>query len=491
MCNKPELRRGRKGGALAAAMIFMVTVAGAALLSMSSITRVRIVKAGEDVRLLIAAEAGLETRRGMFVLVAGVQDDWSILMPTSGWNNVGDELNINGIRVQVQAQPIGDATNLQARLRSIAYGYSRNRAVEYNIQAANFADYALYFGGTNSVGIGSYFKMVGNFYSRGSINLQQNPGIEFFSRVETSETVLAAPDPIYNFKEGYLNYVPIIEIPPTAYGTAPMRAAAAASNTLFYANTISIQLVGTQFVRTYEYRFQGTGTNYNPNHYQIRTQTLSIPDNSVIYIDSDKCPAGVDTYQAGATTANAASYGSINMWGVLDNRRVTVACEHEVHITNNVSYQTLLDNPDLRRFTQKKSGSALGFREMLGVLSLTDLLYETPLWTPLPPGSMVTDNAALNPPDIGHHALQYSLDGVFMGVDKSARGAVGPGTGRELWVCGGIINGNFSSTLLSSNFDRRNYDTDYRLKFTTPPYFLRAYGHTPTYISGTWRTYEV
>ncbi|MCA8946704.1 MAG: hypothetical protein KDB29_10795, partial [Planctomycetes bacterium] len=59
------------------------------------------------------------------------------------------------------------------------------------------------------------------------------------------------------------------------------------------------------------------------------------------------------------------------------------------------------------------------------------------------------------------------------------------------WVCGGIINGDHPTTELSSNFDRRNYDTDYRLQKTTPPYFLKAYGEAANMIKGTWRTYEL
>jgi hypothetical protein len=66
----------------------------------------------------------------------------------------------------------------------------------------------------------------------------------------------------------------------------------------------------------------------------------------------------------------------------------------------------------------------------------------------------------------------------------------GSASGKERWVNGGTILRASSNTMLSSNFDRRNYDTDYRLQFTTPPYFLRAYGVTPLQVTGTWLTYE-
>ncbi len=486
-------RRSRSRGSILTVVMLMlvvVAIAGSALLAMSALTRIDMVRRSLDVRLMIAAEAALESTRGRFTLVAGVQEDWSALMPSSGWNSLGTVV-VNGISCQVQAAPVGGPEVLRARLRAIATVQSENRVVEYTIMAANFADYALYFGGTNTVSIGEYFKMVGNFYSRGSINLHNRPGIEFYGRTETSATVMNWTDLAYNFKQGYDDNVPIIEIPPTAYGFGPMYTAAQASGTLFYSNTISIELVGQQFVRTYRYRYTGTGSNYNHNHYQVLTETLQIPDNSVIYIDSATPPQGVDTYSAAANGMNWAAENHLDLWGVLDERRVTIACEHEIHVVDNICYQTLLDNPNLRRYTEKQSSSALGFREMLGVVTETDLLYETPLWNALPYSSMVTDDAGRSPPDTGHHANQYCLDGVFMGVQKSARGAVGPATSRELWVCGGIINGNYASTLLASNFDRRNYDTDYRLQFTTPPYFLRAYGVTATQITGTWRVYEL
>ncbi|MCB9933250.1 MAG: hypothetical protein H6841_07510 [Planctomycetes bacterium] len=484
----------RRGSVLEAALLLFVviSVAGIALLSMSTITRLGMVRSSYDVRLLIAAEAGLEAMRGRFTLVPGVQEDWSALLPTNGWNDIGGPMTINGLQVQVQAMPMGYPGLTHARIRGIATGaFDRNRVVEYKIQAANFADYALFFGSNNTTFIGSYFKCVGNFYSKGSINLSNQPGIEFFGDVDTSEKVLNYVDYVYNFKKGFTEYAPVVTIPPEAYGLAPMRAAAEASGTLFYANTISIELVDQHFVRTFEYRFTGTGTNYNPNHYELRTELLEIPDNSVIYIDSGLAPQGVDSWGLTAQTANKASHGELDVWGVLDYKRVTIACEHDVRVTRNVSYRTLLDNPNLRRFTEKTSEQALGYREMLGVLSNHDITFETILWAPLPDYADVTDDPSRDPPDIGHHANQYSLDGVYMGVNKAARGAVGPATSRELWVCGGIINGDYPSTALASNFDRRNYDTDYRLQFTTPPYFMKAYGESANIVVGTWRTYTL
>ncbi|MCA8911365.1 MAG: hypothetical protein KDB82_06650 [Planctomycetes bacterium] len=469
----------------------LIAVAGGALLSISAINRMQMVKRSNGVRLLIAAEAGIETVRGRFTLVAGVQDDWSALLPSSDWNNIDGPLTINGIKVQCQAKPTGDSSTPKAKIRAIAYGVDQTRVVEYTIQAANFADYALYFGAPNTVGIGDNFKMVGNFYSKGHINLENGSGIEFFGDVDSMGKVMNYPNAAYNFKKGFTEYAPEVNIPPAAYGMDVMRAAAASSGTLFYANTLSIELQGDKFVRTYQYRYKGTSNNYKWKEYQTLTETLDIPDNSVIYIDDDDAPAGVDSWGTSNGSSNNANNGSLDLWGVLDYARVTVACEHDINITDNVSYQTLLDHPDYRRFTQKKKAGALGYREMLGVLADGDINFMTPDWSPLPWYSRVEDNASLDPPDTGHQYYQYSLDGVYMGTDKARRGKNGSSWYKELWVCGGIINGQYPTTELAGVFDRRNYDTDYRLKSTTPPYFLKAYGESANMVVGTWRTYEL
>ena len=482
-------RNTRRGMALGYALFFatIVAVAGGALLSMSSITQLKIVRAGEDVRLLIAAEAALESVRGRFRLVPGVQDDWSALMPSAGWNNVGGPMQINGIKVQAQAKPTGHASTTQARIRAIAYGANTTRVVEYTIQPANFADYALYFGAPNTVGIGENFKMVGNFYSKGHVNLSNGAGIEFYGNVDTTGKVMNYVDHAYNFKKGFTEYAPEVTIPASAYGLDPMRTAAQASGTLFYANTLSIQLSGQQFIRTFEYRSQGSSSNYKKSDYQVKTETLTIPDNSVIYVDSTKPPQGVDSYSSQATRANQAQNTDLSMWGVISQKRVTLACEYDISITNNVSYQALLSKPALRRFTEKKKEAALAYREMLGVLSAANINFMTPDWSALAAAAKVTNITG----DTGHLTSQYSIDGVYMGVNSAKRGKNDSGTNKELWVCGGIINGNHPSTELSSNFDRRNYDTDYRLKQVTPPYFLKAYGESPNMIEGTWRTYEL
>jgi hypothetical protein len=484
-------RTSRKGSALAAAMLFFVTItiAATALLSISAIHRIQIVRSGIDVRLMIAAEAGIETVRGRFTLIPDIQDDWSALLPTTGWNNIGGPLNINGIDVQVQARPIGGPSVPRARIRSIATANERNRVVEYTIQVASFADYALYFGATNTVSIGSYFKMVGNIYARGSINVHNRPGVEFFGNVQTSGSVMNYPDYNYNFKRGYEANHPIVTIPSAAYGMDPMYNAASDSGTVYYRNTMAITFDGDEFIRTYRHRMSGVGNNYNHNEYEIRTQRLDVPDESVIYISSDYPPAGEDTY-AGPNRAPGNNIQPLALSGVLDWARVTVACEHQIDIVDTLSYQSLLDNPDLRRFPNKESAGALGFREMLGVYSDDNIEFEVTAWSALPASQRVDDIAGF---DEGHLPLQYTLDGVFMGRNSAARsGGAGTNTGnKELWLTGGIINGDNPTTALAASFGRRNYDTDYRLRETLPPYFLRAYGASANMIRGTWRTYTL
>jgi hypothetical protein len=100
---------------------------------------------------------------------------------------------------------------------------------------------------------------------------------------------------------------------------------------------------------------------------------------------------------------------------------------------------------------------------------------------------MVTDIAG----DTGHLANQYNLDGVYLSRTKAQMGG-GTLTGRELWLNGGLIYGTQTQqpSLFESTYDRKNWDTDYRLLSTMPPFFLRSYNSEVTVVRGTWRTYE-
>ncbi len=337
------------------------------------------------------------------------------------------------------------------------------------------------------MGIGPNFKMWGNFYSEGAINLMWNPGIEFFLDVTTTGMIQNAPDWTYNFKKAPTENSPAIDIPPAAYGMDILKAVAVTRTTLFYKNTLSIQFNETNFTRTYWYRKSGVAAAGPPSDYEIRVQVLPIPDEGVIYIDQDEPPAGVDCWTAAAECNQFDNPLEFELTGTIFDRRVTLACEYRIAVKSNICYRTLLDNPDLRRFANKESAAAIGYKEMLGVISATDIDFQTTAWSPLPAGSMVTNIAG----DGGHLTNQYCLDGVFMGVESARRFNYEAPTNRELWTCGGIINGNNPSTQFGNIFDRRNYDWDARLFYTTPPYFLRAYNVTAVQVRGTWRSYEI
>lgn len=294
-----SLRRNRSGAVLAASMLFFltITVSGVALLSMSEIHRLDLVRSGMDVRLLIAAEAALETKRGQFVLTEGVQEDWTALLPTSGWNDIGAQFYVNGMTVKVQGMPVGSGGHPIARLRSIAYGANRTRAVEYTIRAASFADYALYFGANNNTNVDEYTKVLGPYYSLGNINLNNGAGIEFYSHVETSGKVTGIVDPLYNFKQGYLDYVPPITLPPATPSMSVLRNAANATGLHLYSNTTRIELTGTTFSRTYRFR---TITGYTTLTEVLRP----IPDNSVIFVDTGFPPRGCGFVQPLSTESS-------------------------------------------------------------------------------------------------------------------------------------------------------------------------------------------
>ena len=115
-----KLRQARRGSILGMAMLFfvMVTVAGAALLSMSTINRMKTVRNGVDVRLMIACEAAVESVRGRFTLIEGVQENWSWLSDSS-WTTI-DTISVNGIPVTVQALGFADPSVPRARIRGSA-----------------------------------------------------------------------------------------------------------------------------------------------------------------------------------------------------------------------------------------------------------------------------------------------------------------------------------------------------------------------------------
>ncbi|MCA8911305.1 MAG: hypothetical protein KDB82_06350 [Planctomycetes bacterium] len=506
-------RNARKGSILGMAMLFfvMVTVAGAALLSMSTINRMKTVRNGVDVRLMIAAEAGMETIRGRFTLVSGVQDDWSWLT-TGTWTTL-DTISVNDTPVTLQANLLSGSSVPTARVRGIATASGRTRAVEQTIKVASFSDYARFSGSTSVTSFGANFKMVGTCYYRGGINLGGNGGIQFLGQATTSGVVSGLPTPegvAYNFPAGYIQGSPVISIPSSAYGTDPILAQAdalsstyagttnlpqwdvKASGFHFYRNTISLEffpfssgsVTGTQVVRRYYYRESGNENYLVSGQYSTRSETITLPQGEEIclYVDDSTPPLGYDCWNSGEY--NYEDYGRLDLSGTLRNARITVCTEMDCHVVDNVNYYTLLQNPSLRLQANKTSSAATSFTEMLGVVAQDEVLFDFNTFSPYNSG------------DTGYLAdgvtNQYHLDGTFLGTYRAYYNGTPSASGSdEFWGCGCLIGVNYPTTGFGGAFGTRHYDWDWRLQSTTPPFFLRAYNVTATFVPGTWRTYEM
>jgi hypothetical protein len=469
-------RSTRKGSALAAAMLFFVTItiAGTALLSISAIHRIQIVRSGMDVRLMIAAEAGLETARGRFILVPDTQDDWTNLVSFDRWQTVwssGSE-GINGIRVEVEGMAIGSESVPTARIRSIASAGNRSRVVEYTIQVSSFADYSLFFGGTSQVQVGDGLRIGGPVYAGHGMNVQDD--VIFYGKVKSGRGITYRSSLRENmFRQGYETNHPRIVIPPETRGFGVMRNAAISSGSLFYRNTIAIRLDGEQFHRTYHHRLSSGA-------YEVRTITADIPDESVIYISQDQPPPNVDT----DLNQNQQSVSAVEIGGTIYNARLTIASDLDILVNENIAYRTLLDKPWLRKLDYKESEDALSFREMLGVVTRGTVGYQVTKWTPFSSEQMV--DATANEQSL---ARQHSIDGILMGSKAERDGGSSGASGRQLWVTGGVLAGDDPTEPLRTVFQLRYFYTDLRLRETLPPYFLRAYGAAPNMVPGTWRTY--
>jgi hypothetical protein len=470
-------RHTRKGSALAAAMLFFVTItiAGTALLSISAIHRIQIVRSGMDVRLMIAAETGLETARGRFTLVAGVQDDWTNLVNYTSWTDVWKG-SVNGIDVAVEGMAIGSDSVPTARVRSTASAGNRRRVVEYTIKISSMADYSLFFGGSSAVNVGDWLRVGGPVYANHGMTIPSSANVVFYGTVKSARGINypeSRRDEI--FRQGYETNHPIITIPPETKGFGVMQEAAERTDSLFYYNTKGIRLLGEEFERTFYYRNEF-------GSYEERTEVLSIPDESVIYVLDAPPPYPLDADSAALPNLQRAA--EVEFGGVLEHKRVSFAIELDMKIVDNLSYQTLLDNPTARQLDNKESPIAMGFREMMGIITRGEVKYSVSNWTPFPVSAMVpaTDEEDSLP-------NQHSIDGILLG-DRArlVDGASGSGD-RQVWVTGGVLAGEDPTEPLRNAFARRYFDTDARLQFTLPPYFLRAYGAAPNPIPGTWRTY--
>jgi hypothetical protein len=438
----------------------VVAVAGVSMLSISQRHQIDTIRNGYDVRLLIAAEAGIETVGGRFTLIKDVQEDWNVLLPDpTNWNDIGGPMTINGIQVQAQGISTGTPAVPRARVRAIATLLNRNRVVEYEIRVPSFSDFAMYSGSSNGLDIPAFGKFYGPVYSTTNINLSNRAGIEFFGEVSCSGVIQNAPDPAYNFKQGFQQLQPLISLPPTAQNLPRMRDAALASNSWFGNNTVSITFIGNNQYRRFFYRRESTSGPKN-GQYMLRSEVLNVPDDSVIYVSLSNARPGQDTIVGLNNTWDHLTNvkpldffgGTLGMPGAPGaGARVTLACEMKIDVRGSMVYQTLLENPDLRRVANKESAAALGFREMIGVVSDLDFTAYCGDWAPLPAASAVA----------GHALYQFPLDGVFMSNVRLNATASSPIIStRELWLNGGLIAGTQNLNTLSSHFGVLNYHTD-------------------------------
>lgn len=304
------------------AMIFfvMVTVAGSAILSMSVIQRIKTVKNGIDVRLMIAAEGGIETLRGRFTLVKGVQDDWTWVSDSS-WTNLGT-ITVNGIAVQCEGLRHPEASVPRCRLRARATAAGKTRVVEITVRVASFSDYSVFAANGN---LGANYKLVGNYYASGNINVDVT-GARIFGETTMTGIVTGTygvpTSPEWPFvNSNPLQNQPAIPFPVDASEWDYLKGIAETTGYIYAENTMEIVFNGTTFTRWYVRRKAtaavGAGTppsghvhasgtswinsstgamNYtntsagNPNvvntDYEWVSETLPIPNEGIIYIQS-------------------------------------------------------------------------------------------------------------------------------------------------------------------------------------------------------------
>ncbi len=543
-------REDKQGGALIAALLFMTAtmISGTALLGISMIHRLDTIRNGIDVRLMIATEAAVESVRGRFTLIQGVQEDWSWLSTTT-WTTVATP-TINGITVNVQAQLNTGISVPTAKVRGTASAAGKTRIVEYIIKSATFSDYAMFKAGSGSTTLGVNFKQVGNYYLGGNLDAS-NSGSQVFGNTHCVGTITFKSPPNIPYTFPYSNPLqnqPVIPMPTWAAPWNSLKTVATGFNTLYAENTLEIEFMGTQMRRTYVRRKTstagigtvptGTGwltlsngnTNYahsslNNSDYEVVQEVVNIPDEGVIYIQSgpaNAISASMDTtggengytqsltWPGGSDTNIVTNYSGtgptyipiVMIHGTLDDRRVSLASDHKIIISDCITYQTLLDNPELRRFNGngvdgKESPAALGFKEMLGVMSKTDA-HLTPTWWnslrydgPGDPDNEVVENQTGELIPNHYPADTYACDGVFFALgDTCPHRYIGGQLAGEWWLHGGLIAGGSTGAGMGNHFARRNYDWDFRLRLTTPPYFLRAYNVTAVFVPGTWRTWE-
>ncbi|MCL4731782.1 MAG: hypothetical protein KJ044_15275, partial [Planctomycetes bacterium] len=417
------------------------------------------------------------------------------------------------------------------------------------------SDYAVFTGDPGT--LGANYKCVGNLYGAGNMYIPYT-GAQLLGDVVLTGTISHTNGQPWSYTfplSNPLQNQPAIPFPTWAAPWTSLETVAQGFGHYWAENTLEIIFDGTNYHRRFVRRkVNGTGggtvptgtgwldisngtTSYihaslNNTDYECVVETLAIPDEGVIYVKSGMASAisaTKDSLGGGCTNnftqtrfaTNGSAWSLSNtdivddnynhtttpillLSGRLDNRRVSLACDHKIVVKQPIVYQTLLTNPGYRRFwadgvNGKESAGALGFKEMLGVMSKGDIHPAVTWWSNLStlyggsPG--VTDVVGEYLP--GHYpADTTSMDGVYLALGHTAPvrhyGYVsGTGPRGEHWLHGGLIARGSYGGGLGNSYYRRNYDWDYRMRLTCPPYFLRAYNTSAVYIPGTWRTFEM
>ena len=204
-----RIRQTAKGGALAAALFFMivVTTAGIALLGSSTRNQIAIIERSVDVRLMIAVESSVESVRGRFKLVENVQEDWSWMAGKTISNpyDLG-YVTINGISCHLQSWPIGDPSVPRCTVRGSASAAGITRFVEMDLKVPSFADYCMFSGGTRASDWGD-IEIFGRFHSNADSYFESVNTIFHLvpSFGKNSSTTWAAP--FASMTGGYQSYM--------------------------------------------------------------------------------------------------------------------------------------------------------------------------------------------------------------------------------------------------------------------------------------------
>lgn len=309
MRHSTHLRCRAKGGALIAALFFMivVTIAGASLLQSSTLNQLAIIERSIDVRLMIAVEAGLESTCGRFRLVEGVQDDWSWMAAStrSSPYDLGTQ-TVNGIEVHLTCWPVGSPSVPLCTVRGGASVSGSTRYVELDLRIASFSDYSMYLGEGGQSHWGA-IEIHGRFHSNSDAHF--NSANTKFHLVPSfgmnggawADTHNNTGRPESETGEGYMNFDPHVNadvvIPANVVVYSGVQQAAKQSRTnphstsndhYYYENTLEIQFLGNgSYRRTFVRRNSNTVGSQVPPGWVMSSGSTVDGSSNIVTNDPD------------------------------------------------------------------------------------------------------------------------------------------------------------------------------------------------------------